>query len=200
MPARRVLLLWFMATAAAETVGYACAAALSTMPAGPILAGVVEGTLLGGVQGYVLMRVARGFPGFAWWALTAAVATAGWGLSSGLQSMGGTSTEPPLGLVLAGAFAFGIVIGAVSGAAQWMLLRRRFERAWTWIPSCAVGWGVGMVPALWVATVPQTAPGLAELLFLGAVGGLLMGAAVGAVTGFTLSRLVPRTFGRLAAG
>ena len=43
----------------------------------------------------------------------------------------------------------------------------------------------------WVATAPSTAPDALQLLGLGAAGGLLMGLAVGLVTGWRLARLAP---------
>ncbi len=170
-------------------VGYACAAGLFPLSGGPLFGGLVEGTLLGVAQAAVLRRHVGDFPVIAWCAATAIVATVGWGSTSAFQAGGTGGTEPPMVLVLVGAAGLGAGMGLVMGAAQWLVLRRVFTRAWTWIPASVVGWGLGMVPAFWVATLPETGAGLGERLALGAIGGLLMGLAVGAVTGWNLGRM-----------
>ena len=189
MSRRRLVLLWLAATACAETVGYSCAAVLFGIPGGPLLGGLVEGTALGIAQGLVLRRRVRDFPVVAWWGITAALAAIGWGSASAFQGGGGGGGEPPVALIVLGGAGLGVAMGALLGTGQWLVLRQRFARAWTWVPASAVGWGAGMIPAFWVASAPQTAPGALELLGLGAAGGLLMGLAVGAVTGWQLSRL-----------
>lgn len=185
-----VWLEWTLATAGAETIGYAAAAVLFGLPAGPILAGMVEGTLLGLAQAAVLRRRLRSFPGATWWLLTAVVATAGWGSTSAFGGAEGGAEPGPWLTALLGA-GLGVGMGVLMGAGQWLVLRRRLAPAWRWIPASALGWGLGMVPAMEVAALPATSPGVFGLLLLGAVGGFLMGAAVGLVTGWQLVRLVP---------
>ena len=90
-------------------------------------------------------------------------------------------------------------MGTLLGTGQWIVLRRRFARAWTWMPASAVGWGLGMVPAFWVATAPGAAPDALQLLGLGAAGGLLMGLAVGVVTGWRLAHLARGRLERMPA-
>lgn len=192
MNTRRLHVLWTAVTAVAEMLGYACAALLFPLWAGPVFGGFVEGTVLGAAQAALLKRHVGDFPVVAWWAVTATVATVGWGSASAFQGSGGSGVEPPMVLVLLAAAGLGAGMGLLMGAAQWLVLRRRFTRAWTWITASVIGWAIGMVPAFWVALVPQAGAGLGERLGLGAAGGLLMGLAVGAVTGWTLGRL-PRT-------
>ena len=197
MAPRRLYVLWTAGTAAAEMVGYACAAALFPLWGGPVFGGLAEGTVLGVVQAAVLKRHVSGFPGVAWWAATATVAALGWGSASAFQGGGGGGEEPSTALVLAGAAGLGAGMGLVMGAAQWLVLRRRFAPAWTWIPASIFGWGLGMVPAFWVAMLAQAGAGVAERLGLGALGGVLMGLAVGAVTGWALGHITRRRLARL---
>ena len=199
MAPRRLYVLWTAGTAAAEMFGYACAAVLFPLWGGPVFGGFAEGTVLGVVQAAVLSRHASGFPAVAWWAATATVATLGWGSASAFQGGGGGGggEEPSTALVLAGAAGLGAGMGLVMGAAQWLVLRRRFAPAWTWIPASICGWGIGMVPAFWVAMLPQAGAGFAERFGLGAMGGLLMGLAVGAVTGCALGHISRRRLPRL---
>lgn len=43
---------------------------------------------------------------------------------------------------------FGMLIGALIGASQWMYLRWRIREASWWIPATALGWGLGLPCAL----------------------------------------------------
>ena len=194
MGPRRLYVLWTAGTAAAEMVGYACAAVLFPVWGGPVLGGFAEGTVLGAVQAAVLRRHVSGFHAVAWWAATVTVATLGWGSASAFQGGGGAGggDEPATALVLAGAAGLGAGMGLVMGTAQWLVLRRRLAPAGTWIPTSILGWGIGMVPAFWVALLPQAGASAGERLGLGAAGGLLMGLAVGAVTGWALTRMSSR--------
>ena len=183
-------MLWTAGTAGAEMAGYACAAVLFPLWGGPVFGGFAEGTLLGIVQAAVLRRHVSDFPAVAWWVATVAVATLGWGSASAFQGGGGGGgEEPATALVLAGAAGLGVGMGLVMGAAQWLVLRRRFAPAWRWIPASMLGWGIGMVPAFWVALLPGAGASVGERLGLGAAGGVLMGLAVGAVTGWALSHM-----------
>lgn len=194
MATRRLYVLWTAGTAAAEMAGYACAAVLFPLWGGPVLGGFAEGTVLGVVQAAVLRRHVPGFPAVAWWAATVTVATLGWGSASAFQGGGGggAGEEHSTALVLAGAAGLGAGMGLVMGTAQWLVLRRRLAPAWTWIPASILGWGIGMVPAFWVALLPEAGASVGERLGLGALGGLLMGLAVGAVTGSALSHMSSR--------
>ena len=199
MSRRQLWWTWVLATAAAETAGYAAAAVLFGLPGGGWLAGMAEGTCLGAAQALVLVRHLDRFPGAAWWLATAVVATAGWGAASTLAAGGGAGPESTLGAVALMGAALGAGMGTLLGAAQWLVLRRRLAPAWRWVPASAAGWGIGMVPAMIAATLPGPGAGVPVLLLLGASGGLLMGAAVGAVTGWQLVRLTPRAPDRVVS-
>ena len=79
--------------------------------------------------------------------------------------------------------ACGLVVGAITGLGQWLVLRRRCARAGWWIAASALGWGLAGAVAV---------PG-GTLGWMGNV--LLIGATAGATTGFALLRLLrhPRT-------
>ena len=186
---RRTWAEWTAVTAAAETAGYAAAAVLFSRPAGALLAGIVEGTCLGLLQGLALRRRLGRFPVLAWWLVTAAAATAGW---AGTAAGGGEAgAEPGVLATILLAALLGAVMGLVLGTLQWLVLRRRVEHAARWIPVSAAAWAVGMVPAMLVATAPSGRVPIGTLLLLGAGGGLLMGTAVGAITGLLVARWTP---------
>ena len=185
---------WVVATAAAETAGYAAAAVLFGRPYGALLAGVAEGTCLGLVQGLALRRLLGRFPVAAWWLVTAAAATAGWAGTAAATSGGAADSgaaEPGLALTALLGAALGTAMGVALGGLQWLVLRGRVAHAALWIPLSAAAWALGMVPAMVVATAPTGPVPVGELLLLGALGGLLMGAAVGAVTGVLVGGWTP---------
>jgi hypothetical protein len=85
-------------------------------------------------------------------------------------------------------FATGLVLGAVVGAAQWLVLRRHVRGAAWWIPASALA---GALAAL-VGQTPGVTLGLtgvAAVLMIRLIGALI----IGAITGMALVRLLART-------
>jgi hypothetical protein len=74
----------------------------------------------------------------------------------------------------------GPLLGAVVGFAQWLLLRRRFPRAFRWIPVNLVGWIVGFLSAFLMMVA------FGYTLFGHLVGGAVFGLVVGVATGFAI--------------
>lgn len=187
-----------IATASAEAVGFGAAAVLFDAPAGPWLAGAIEGSCLGLAQGLVLARVRPGFPVAGWWAATAIVATLGWGSTSFFSGQGQGPEADTLAVLLMAA-GLGGGMGLLLGTAQALVLRSRFGQAWLWVPASVAAWAAGMVPAFWVATAPfGPASAALDRLALGVAGGAAMGLIVGSVTGVALVRLPGRRSQRIA--
>jgi hypothetical protein len=79
------------------------------------------------------------------------------------------------------------------GGAQWLELRRHVKKAWLWIVANAIAWPLGaMLPTITIMLVPDRSPVWA-FAAAGLMGGVLMGAFVGAVTGVFLIRLLRKT-------
>ena len=77
------------------------------------------------------------------------------------------------------ALASGLIVGAIIGAAEWFVLRRRVS--WLWIPATIVGMAVGLVAG---AALVDYGIGRGDLALMGAVNGL----AVGTMQALVLAR------------
>jgi MFS family permease len=198
---------WVSLCAVAETVGMTAAAlaakvaqavtgddpsgsaaivALSVVVAG----GLVEGTALGLAQSAGFSDWLPGRRRIHWLLVTLAVAGLGWAAAS-LPSVfarnGGA--EPPLLLVLAGAVALGVAMGAVLGTAQALVLRGLVPHPWRWVSANALGWAVAMPVIFGGATMPSADWSVLSVVALGALTGALAGAVLGLVSGWFLPSL-----------
>ena len=77
------------------------------------------------------------------------------------------------------ALAGGLIVGAIIGAAEWFVLRRRVS--WLWIPATIAGMAVGLVAG---AALVDYGIGRGDLALMGAVNGL----AVGTMQALVLAR------------
>ena len=189
-----VNLRWVVACAAAETVGMSASAGAARAADGlaPAVAlllvvggGLVEGTALGAAQATVL-RPRLGRSGArAWVWATVVVAGLGWGAGSAPATLAGDDggTTPALGLVLLGATGLGLAMGALLGAAQAVVLRRRVRHPWRWVTANACGWAVAMAVIFAGATTAAAGWSWPVLLGYGALTGAVAGMALGVVTG-----------------
>jgi hypothetical protein len=120
--------------------------------------------------------------GWRFWALWVVATNLGFfpGLLLGNQ-IGGAFEEPIRGAILACCFGF------LSGATQWLVLRRHVAQSFEWVIATGVGWTVGA--------------GVAEFVFLflppslqhkGIVWVLVVGFFAGAIVGVLHTRLVRR--------
>jgi len=165
--------------------------------------GVIEGTIVGQAQWWAMAPYfqAGDRPALtrrAWLLATIAGALAAWFLVSlpftlmdmGAQASGQPVQEPPLALILLVAAGAGAVAGVILSFFQWRTLRQAVPNAGVWIPANALAWALGM-PLIFAATgsiQADTPPGQIALAL--GVSILLAGAAVGAVHGAFLVRLV----------
>lgn len=172
-------LAWFLAS----TLGYGIGAILgmSIAPrlfplevsavANGMTLGVVTG-LTGGYFQWVVLRERIARAGL--WGLASAI---GFGLAIGVVITTGTGRNFPVsGLLMAGIF------GTVSGMLQWLILRRRVQRAGWWLMATLFGSLVGAI-AVPIAGVIFDAGNwsLGVMIF-----GLVFGAGNGAITGAAL--------------
>ncbi len=193
---------WVVATTLGETVGFAFPALVAALAwdlppllGVPliVLAGVLEGLVLGAAQSVVLRREFLGFSRAAWTAVTAGGAGAAW-----LLAMTAVTSAPawsewspwltaPLGIVLGSALLASI------GFAQWTVLRHHVARSRTWVPVNAAAWAVG-IGAFMIISTPLWHEGqsAAWVVAIGLLGGVAMAVTVALVTGLWLARLVAR--------
>lgn len=191
---------WIVLTALAELLGIALGAVwwvgadqLNPEPRGlaaqlamlglKALSGVVEGAVLGVVQASLMRRRLPGLSIRRWSAATCAVAVAGWAFGSSFSVFGGGAGpeggfDPGPALTVALSAGFGLMVGTLFGAVQALALGGLRVTRWPWIAGNAAGWALGL-PAIYLAASGAIA---GPVWALGAGGGLIAGAIVGAAT------------------
>ncbi|PXY37008.1 hypothetical protein BA062_15165 [Prauserella flavalba] len=151
-----------------------------------LAAGAIEGTLLGLGQATVLRRALLALSRARWTVATALAAVVAYVLALGPFTWAEDAPIPVLVLLGSG------VLASI-GTAQWLVLRGHVPRAGRWIGVTALAWLAGLAVFLAVAT-PLWQPGqpTALIVAIGLGSGLLMAAAMSAVTGFGLRLLRSR--------
>jgi uncharacterized protein YbjT (DUF2867 family) len=209
----RILAAWIVAMGLAEFLGIAAVAAVAVawfgrlgepgttaaawgFLAAMVAAGAFEGALLGLWPGRVAAEVLLAIDRRSFLRNTVIVAAIAWFLgmlpSTLMDSSGSGDWEaPPPWLLGAGIAGFGLLGGALIGAAQWLAMRRVRGAGW-WIPATALGWGLGLpLDFAGVSLVPAGAPLPVAVAIAGGFG-LLAGVVVALPTGICLLRLVRR--------
>lgn len=216
---RRLWRRWVVANGLGEMIGLGLSGALTVSlilanesVIGPLAAALItvvgctliEGTAVGVAQWRELRVPLPRITLRSWWLGTAAGAFIAWMLGmlpSTVFSMmeaaenttaASTAAGPEMsqGITLLLAALLGAVAGPILGLGQWWVLRRHVARAWWWIPAHSAAWAVGM-PIIF-QLVDWIAPGAFTLqdALLAAAMLFLAGAAVGAIHGGVLVRLV----------
>jgi hypothetical protein len=191
---------WFRNVTVGECAGFAVPAAAGAVTAHAVgavsvpllvLAGAVEGALLGWFQARVLRGAVDGFPVARWTAVTAAAAAFAWAIGLAPSLAGGWLSGRPL-WALVPLVAVGSVVLLLSiGTAQWTVLRGLVPNAGRWVWGTALAWLAALGVFVAVAT-PLWQPGqdVATVVLIGVLGGLLMAATVAALTGLLVVRVV----------
>ncbi|GAA3336395.1 hypothetical protein GCM10020358_08400 [Amorphoplanes nipponensis] len=197
---RALFRAWFPVVTAAEMLGFAVPALVGALTAASrawvsvpalLLAGAVEGAVLGAGQAAVLSRAVPGLSRRRWVLATAGGAVVAYAIGlTPSTAADAISGWPPLLLATLGA-GLGLALLATIGVAQWWVLRRHVPHAYRWIVATGLAWLAGLAVFLGFA-MPLWQPGqpLALVLAIGVAGGLLMAAAMAAVTGAALRRLL----------
>ncbi|MCE5289462.1 MAG: hypothetical protein LLG14_09495 [Nocardiaceae bacterium] len=191
---------WFKTVTLAEFVGFgapAVAGAVTTDASAAVtylslvLAGAIEGTILGFGQASVLAHMVAGFSRRSWVAATAVGAALAWSTAMAPSLFGDQLTH-------ASNVVRALVIGSVAtvavlsiGAVQWLVLRKATERAAEWIFASSIGWCVGLI-AFAATAMPLWREGQSTsvIVAIGLLGGLVMAATMAAVTGSFMVRIV----------
>ena len=157
------------------------------------LSGLVEGVVLGLLQGLVLRRLYPRLPLPAWIALTALLAIGGWAAGSAIPIFGGPGgeepAEPSLFLSIVLAAGFGLAAGALFGAVQAAALRRAASASYWWIIVNAAGWALALPVIYAAASLPDAASPIWLILAAGLASGATAGIVLGAVTGLAFWRM-----------
>lgn len=163
-----------------------------------VLSGAVEATFVGLAQWWAMHPWFPSIEKFAWWRATligALIAYVLGYLPSTLMSMGqatasnAPATEPAQWIVLLLAAGMGAVGGAVLSFAQWLVLRRKVDRAGSWIPANMLAWLFGMPVIFWGIDLAFKMPALWQSVMTMAGTLFVAGAVVGAIHGLFLIRL-----------
>jgi hypothetical protein len=197
---------WILATTLGELLGFLAPAVVGVLtfdlnPAATVplmmLAGLVEGTVLGAAQSFVLRREFLGFSRTAWIVATALGAATAWLAGMLPSSFAGTWTEWPLWLSVPLGLLLGTVVLVSIGLTQSLVLRRHVTRSRSWVPVNAAAWAVGLGLLLGIG-MPLWHEGQPVVLvvLIGLLGALAMAVTVAVVTGLWLVRLVCPRDGR----
>jgi hypothetical protein len=200
---------WMLATVLGEAVGFLVPALVAVVafdlhPALNlclmVVAGSVEGLLLGAAQSLVLGREFLGFSRASWVGATALGASAAWFLGMLPSTLHDLWSRWPLPATVATGTVLGVALLATIGLAQYAVLRRHVARARTWPPVVAVAWLVGLGAFMGITTpLWREGQGAELVIAIGALGGLAMAVTVAAVTGLWLVRLVYPPPGKAAS-
>jgi hypothetical protein len=158
--------------------------------------GLIQGIVLGYLQGWALRRPYPALSAGRWTFATTLIAVAGWSLASWLSVFGleNGPDAPVLNLMQTALTAalFGMLVGLLFGAAQSLVLRGVAHRSYWWIAANVIGWGLAL-PCIYIASsVGSAQPGSLEIAFRGLVGGVASGVVLGAVTGLSFSLMSSR--------
>jgi hypothetical protein len=195
-PSRGLWGRWTLATMAGELGGFAVPTlayalvwmvGVSDRAAYPLLllAGAMEGAILGGAQWLVLRWWVPAIRWQAWIGATAAGATIAWGIGLLPSTIGGLDSIAP-SILVSSAVVLGLVFVLSLGGAQWWVLRRHLAKAGWWIIVNAVAWPMGVaIPVVALSVIAdEVSASVRAVVALGS--GMMMGAVVGAVTGAAL--------------
>jgi hypothetical protein len=164
-----------------------------------VASGAIEATLVGLAQWWALHPWFPMLKRTSWWLATLIGALAAYVLGylpSTLMSLGEQASqtqtpaaEPAQWLVILLAGGLGAVGGVVLAFPQWLTLRRKVQGASIWIPANMLAWLVGMPIIFWGIDAAQKLDRLFWLIIFIAGVLLLVGAVVGAIHGYFLTRL-----------
>jgi hypothetical protein len=153
-----------------------------------VIGGLGEGMVLGWFQARVLREVVSGFDARRWILVTSLAAAFAWALgmlAPTLDDLVGLSMSEQLIVWVPGS----VLILFSLGTAQALALRGLVRNPLQWILANAVGWLLGLP---WTFVLPALLPESAPVAAWGGVfvvAGALMGATVGAVTGWSVLRM-----------
>jgi hypothetical protein len=182
----------FLGFSVPATVGALTANAHALLAAAAVVvAGAVEGAMLGLAQATVLRRVVPGLRMASWVVATIGGAVVAYVAGLLPSTLNGLGVGTPVALLIGLTPVLGVTLLLSIGTAQWLVLRRILSRCASWIAITAGAWAIGLGVFLGF-TMPLWHPGQATpaVVAIGVAGGLLMAATTSAVTGFGMRALL----------
>lgn len=163
--------------------------ALSVM----LLAGVAEGALIGLFQWRILRKLLPGITAKSWLGITILAAVIGWGLgmmpATWLEQQATQPTESSLlWQMVAGGIGTGLVVGALFGLMQNMVLKHFVANQWQWPLYNMLGWGLAMEWIVLGAIFVDPSWPLPATIAVTAIAGGLGGLTLGGITAIFLIR------------
>jgi hypothetical protein len=190
---RRLWLRWVAWVTVGEAVGFTAPALVGVITAAyspavsvPALlaAGAVEGAVLGAAQARVLRDVVTKLSRRRWTVATSCAAVLAYLIALTPSAASGLVGGLPVAVLVLAAAVLGPVLLLSIGFAQWLVLRAHVAGAARWIWVTAAAWLVGLTVFMVVATpLWHEGRAIAVTVLIGVGAGLLMAAAVAAVTG-----------------
>lgn len=110
-----------------------------------VLAGVVEGAILGAAQWFVLRRTFPALSARRWIGVTALAAGFAWSVAAVVVGNSGRINALPVPVLLTVIAVAGMSILLAPGIGQWLVLRHHVRDAFVWIWVNAVAWGAGLL-------------------------------------------------------
>ena len=160
-----------------------------------LLAGVVEGLILGALQWQIIKKIFVRITALEWVGYTVLAAVMGWMLGmtpSLLQPIGDTANEgfdPPQYMMILVGIGMGLVLGALFGLLQRIPLVGQTTKANSWILANMLGWGVA-IGIIFIGSTSTAADwSIGTILSIGAITGLIAGISFGAITAWFLKRM-----------
>jgi hypothetical protein len=158
-----------------------------------VLAGFVEGAVLGWFEVHVLRSRLPDVSIRRWVLFTGAAAAGAWTLGL-LPSADSAWQDWPAAAQIAAGTTAGVVLLASIGLAQWIELRHHVPRAWRWIAGSAAAWAAGLGVFMAVATLLwQPGQDLWLSALIGIWAAVLMAVTMAVITGLVMARLLPKT-------
>lgn len=204
---------WIEACAAGELLGIASAALwwvtvdrLDPLPMGATAewlmffakasSGLIQGLILGYLQGWALQRQFPALNIRRWIFATVVVAASLWSIAAGYSVFPPADRlMPPVETLFQTAVTaagFGLGLGILFGTAQAVVLRRAAGNAHWWVAVNALGWGAAL-PCIYVASsVGSEDPSSWEIALRGLIGGVVSGVVLGTVTGLSFAVMPAR--------
>jgi hypothetical protein len=198
VPQHRWLITWICVVTAGEAIGFVAPAIVGVVASQSavfvpllLIAGAIEGAILGGAQAIALRQPLPGLRRAAWVALTAVgavVAYVAGTIPSSTADIWINWAWPARAALFAGV---AVVLLLSIGTAQWLELRRHVPHAAWWIPGTATAWLVALAVFFAIATpLWHSGQAVAIAVLVGVVAGLAMAAVMATVTGLILRLLL----------
>jgi hypothetical protein len=158
-----------------------------------MLAGSIEGVVLGFAQWLVLHHYLHKLTFWRWMLPTATAAVLAWGGGQAAFSLLSPLFHANLngpGALLMIVSVLGVVLGVMMGCAQWLVLCHYIRAAGRWIVISTASWAMGMLIIFTGASFLPAETSIALLVSIDLVSFAVMGVIFATITGIALVRLL----------